>query len=230
MKEVYEGEIYDYIHNDIKNKLVFDIGANIGQMVQRFVKKECKVVAVEPQRELTLNDNYKGVYSIEYTCVGDKVGEIKFFRCERHCSSSCLESWHENRHPKKGWSQVIVPITTVDELIKKYGKPKYIKIDVEGFEDQVLSGLTQKIDLISFEFVDGFTENAIKCVDIIKKKFGFKKLITFLKKKIKTPKGKILHAYTSDITNRKYMIKYFNNFHKLTKKANRDVGDILVIL
>jgi FkbM family methyltransferase len=233
MIKEYDGELYDYIGNDIKNELVFDIGSNIGQMTKRFVNKGCKVIAVEPLKELVNNDNYKGVYKIENTCIGNYVGEISFYKCEKHQSSSCLSFWGKMRHPDKTVKEITVPITTLDELIKKYGVPKYIKIDVEGNEDKLFEGLSTKIDLISFEFVNNFTHQTFRCIEILQNKFGFKKLLVFMKRKIKKiGKGTVrLAAYTVDITDEKYRNKFFTKeFKELIKKANRDVADILVIM
>jgi len=39
-----------------------------------------------------------------------------------------------------------------DALIERYGTPFYIKIDVEGYEEQVLQGLSVMPRLLSFEF------------------------------------------------------------------------------
>ena len=38
-----------------------------------------------------------------------------------------------------------VPVDTLDNMIEKYGTPKFIKIDVEGYEYEVLQGLTKKV-------------------------------------------------------------------------------------
>jgi FkbM family methyltransferase len=43
-------------------------------------------------------------------------------------------------------------MTTLDELIGKHGVPVFIKIDVEGFEEAVLQGLSQPVRALSFEF------------------------------------------------------------------------------
>lgn len=245
MQFIYEGELYDYIYDDIRGKLVFDIGSNIGQMVKRFVNVNAKVIAVEPQSELTSHENYKGVHTVKHAAVCDKIGETIFYKCNNDPTvSSCLENWKTvdsirtlsskiiRKKPQK-WTKITVPTTTLDALIEEFGKPKYIKIDVEGYEDKVLEGLSHKIDLISFEFIGGVTDKAIKCIDILEEKFGFKKLIPFMKKKVKDKKGKIikLHAYADEFYDKKGIIKYFNEeFPKVIKQANRDVADILVIL
>ncbi|GAI93462.1 unnamed protein product, partial [marine sediment metagenome] len=58
-------------------------------------------------------------------------------------TSTSAFQWHEN---------VTVPVTTLDKLIRKYGSPAVCKIDVEGFEYQVIKGLSQPAEMISFEF------------------------------------------------------------------------------
>jgi FkbM family methyltransferase len=43
------------------------------------------------------------------------------------------------------WTRTIrVPVTTLDSLIARHGMPTFIKIDVEGFELEVLAGLSRR--------------------------------------------------------------------------------------
>jgi hypothetical protein len=56
----------------------------------------------------------------------------------------------------------------LQQLIDKYGEPYFCKIDVEGFELEVLKGLTQSLPIISFEYcVPEMTKSAIACMSYL---------------------------------------------------------------
>jgi len=221
-----KGELYNYLKDNIKNELVFDIGSNVGIMTKRYIDLGAKVVSIEPQKDLTLNKNYKNVMAIKNVCISDKVGDTTFYRCMGHeVSSSCLPSWRSH-YKEKEWKKIKVQTTTVDELIKKYGKPKFIKIDVEGLEDRVLTGLTQKIDIICFEFTRDFMDSAIRSVELLDN-LGFKKMMPCIKRKVnKQIHGKKkrikLYEIFEEFTNKKDVINYLNKFDKFQ-------SDMLVI-
>src|SRR5208337_3679088 len=52
--------------------------------------------------------------------------------------------------PPSDWSEdEPVEIVTLDTLISEYGEPDFIKIDVEGWEQEVLKGLTRPVKALS---------------------------------------------------------------------------------
>ena len=59
---------------------------------------------------------------------------------------------------------VTVPVTTLDALIEEYGLPRFCKIDVEGYEAEVLAGLSHRIPALSVEYVAGALDVAEACV------------------------------------------------------------------
>ena len=82
--------------------------------------------------------------------------------------STFTEHWKTGRFSESNWDKKItVDVTTLDSLIQKFGNPKYIKIDVEGFEHDVILGLTKKTGIISFEFTSEFIEDAFKSMDYL---------------------------------------------------------------
>ena len=58
-----------------------------------------------------------------------------------------------------------VEVTTLDALIAAYGVPRFIKIDVEGFEAEVVAGLGQPIPWVAFEYLPAQPEIARACID-----------------------------------------------------------------
>jgi hypothetical protein len=55
-------------------------------------------------------------------------------------------------------------IDTLDAAISQYGAPDYCKIDVEGFELEVLDGLSRPVPLLSFGFWKEFREKTEACL------------------------------------------------------------------
>jgi hypothetical protein len=64
---------------------------------------------------------------------------------------------------------VVVEVTTLDELIARYGKPAFVKLDVEGYEYQALRGLCQSVKCVCFEFTPEVIDSTGKCVEYLSK-------------------------------------------------------------
>jgi len=156
-----------------KSALIFDVGANIGDRVALFNKLNAKTIAVEPQSYCVnyLKTRFKNKLIIENVALGEKEGVGEIYVSNANTLSSMSKKWidkmKEKRFKEYEWNKKEkIQITTLDKLIEKHGLPYFCKIDVEGYEFEVLKGLTKKIKLISFEYaLPEATENIINCIN-----------------------------------------------------------------
>lgn len=160
-----------------KNDLCFDVGANIGNRVSSLLAIGSKVVAVEPQKNCYRFLQYKFGNKIKIVTKGLGEGEgVKDFHISDYSAiSSFSDEWissvKNGRFKGNSWNKTEkVEMTTLDHLIAEYGEPAFIKIDVEGYELEVLRGLTKPINMISFEYtVPEQTNKGIDCIKQIEK-------------------------------------------------------------
>jgi len=156
--------------------LAFDIGAHVGDRVASFRRLGARVVAVEPQPALVFT--LKLLYAldrqvmIEPVALGPKSGSIELKLNPPNPTVATASSdfiaaaegapgW-EDQH----WTKTkTVAMKTLDELIAKHGIPRFVKIDVEGFEDEVLAGLHHPLPILSFEFTTIQRGVALKAIE-----------------------------------------------------------------
>jgi FkbM family methyltransferase len=153
--------------------LCFDVGANIGNRVKVFLKLGSRVVAVEPQDEciriLNSMKRYNNLILIK-KALGDVEGHVDIMINDINTISSISNKWIESvsssgRFSRYGWNKKqSVEMTTLDNLVHLYGKPSFIKIDVEGSEYQVLKGLSQSVKALSLEFIPEYMDSTVQCI------------------------------------------------------------------
>jgi FkbM family methyltransferase len=156
--------------------LAFDIGAHVGNRIRVFRRIGARVIAVEPQPDFIallrlLYGRDSGV-SIEAIGVAAEPGQGKLHLSARTPTvSTFADSWMDDiqtdrRFQRIRWNTVInVPLVSLDELIAHHGEPQFCKIDVEGFEHEVLSGLNRPLAALSFEYIPVAADRAIACVE-----------------------------------------------------------------
>ena len=121
-------------------QLIFDIGAHRGEDTDFYLKKGFKVIAVEANPSLAqdLRDKFaeairNGQLVVVEAAIAAEDGTVDFFVNRRPDLSTIVPSWAE-RNLKLGAASTKVTVTAVSfaTLLKRYGIPHYLKIDIEG--------------------------------------------------------------------------------------------------
>ena len=58
-----------------------------------------------------------------------------------------------------------VAVVTLQSLVERYGEPEFVKVDVEGYEAEVLAGLATPVRAVSFEYVPATRDIALDCIE-----------------------------------------------------------------
>jgi FkbM family methyltransferase len=164
--------LFDFLK---EGDLVFDVGCNVGKKADIFLSKKCKVIGFEPQKTCfdMLSKKYENNPSIvlESLGLGSEDKEVEFYIASADTISSMSPEFivetKKNRFSTYSWHRKeIVKVTTLDAMIEKHGQPAFCKIDVEGYESEVLKGLNKyTIPMLSMEFTPEIKKNSLECVD-----------------------------------------------------------------
>jgi FkbM family methyltransferase len=164
-KEYYDRQLAFYkkvLGTD--NNLFFDIGANIGDHTKMLSNLSRKTVTLEPDKKNfhILSTRFSGNSRVQLVnkAVSNQSGEATFYIEEEGSAFNTLsdkwvnvlENEDESRFNKKAFKKsYVVKTVTLDELIGEYGKPDFVKIDVEGFEKEVIEGNNIPISKLCIE-------------------------------------------------------------------------------
>jgi FkbM family methyltransferase len=165
--------------------LVFDIGANLGHKTGIFLRLGARVVAVDPDPENAkiLEESFlryrlvpKPV-SVVTKAASDRTSKATLYIDEPGSAKNTLsQKWVDTLRDDAGrfgrkmtfGESKEVQTTTLQDLVRAYGSPFFIKIDVEGYEPAVLRGLHRSVPYLSYEVnLPEFRSEGLECVDIL---------------------------------------------------------------
>ena len=141
----------DDILTPLAPKTILDIGANNGKSAQEMRKRfpHAQIYSFEPLqdcfRELTKKMAGDKNFQAFNVALGKESGESVIKRSSFHPSSSILtmSNLHKTLYPKSaGMSEERITIARLDDTVRdiKIEKPLFIKMDVQGFEAEVIKG------------------------------------------------------------------------------------------
>lgn len=168
--------------------LIFDVGANVGEKTDVFLRLGARVVAIEPDEH---NQEVLREKFLEYrlspkpvTIVGqavsEKIGvETMWIDGPGSALNTLSQKWADTlRGDKKRFEhtsdilefarKTSVDTTTIEHLAVTHGFPFFIKIDVEGHELSALRGMRRAVPYVSFEVnLPEFRQEGLQCLEVL---------------------------------------------------------------
>ena len=157
--------------------LALDVGANVGEWTAAARSLGARVVAVEPHPSclMTLRLRFASDPSvaIEPMAVADDVGSAVLHLGTTSEVSTLSDAFRDaygsagaNGEPAAvGWNATLqVETTTLDVLIARHGTPALTKLDVEGFEQTALAGLSAQLPALCLEYNVRLRADALACI------------------------------------------------------------------
>jgi FkbM family methyltransferase len=159
--------------------LAFDVGANDGDRTRVLRSLGARVVAVEPQpgcvRKLEDSFGADGDVVVVGKALAASEGTAELRQNEAAVLASMSPEFiaaTEQSGRFSQWSRWSEPIavdtTTLDRLIDEHGVPAFCKIDVEGFELEVLRGLSRALPLVSIEYTAEAHDVMVASVELLR--------------------------------------------------------------
>ena len=135
---------FDALNENTKNWVFIDIGANIGNHSIYFADHVKEVHAFEPNttvfRILKINSENKENINCYNYGFGDKEGKYQLNIDQNNLGASFVDMDNKNKYKDDFQKSISINIDKLDNILGNFSQADLLKIDVEGFEENVIKG------------------------------------------------------------------------------------------
>jgi FkbM family methyltransferase len=143
------------------NNLIIDLGMHIGQDTAYYLARGYQVVALEPNPSLVADVSVRHAAELETgqliileAALSHEIGETTFYISGKNSEWSSLDAWRVEAEGES--TGIAIRTVTLDEILCQFGRPHYIKCDIEGADGifcQQLIHSQHKPEFVSVEFI-----------------------------------------------------------------------------
>ncbi|MBI3475569.1 MAG: FkbM family methyltransferase [Acidobacteria bacterium] len=164
-------------------ELIFDVGANQGSKTAIFLALGARVIAVEPDAEnqtilremfLKYRLQTKPVKIVGKALSDQCAVETMWIDEPGSAKNTLSQKWVDTLrtdqarfgHNLQFAEKREIETTTMEQLFVEHGVPFFVKIDVEGYEPNVLRGMQRPVPYLSFEVnLPEFQAEGVHCIE-----------------------------------------------------------------
>ena len=179
-------EIRTIVNSLEKDEVCLDFGANVGVYSQLFAKYGARVYSFEPDPVpfkilKEKSTNFKNIYPI-MKAVGTRNSNCKLYLDKKYFEDQLFYSEHNSMVKEKdnvGENYIEVGVVDIAEWLNDFDNVRFVKIDVEGFEVEIINHLidTSAVNKIDYIFVETHEKRIISLSsEIFKLKHKIKNL------------------------------------------------------
>jgi FkbM family methyltransferase len=138
----------------MQRDLIYDVGFHRGEDTEFYLAKGFKVVAIEAHPALYQAGLQKFTHAIESgrlvllnVAVAETSGPISFFESDNDVWGSIRrDTAQRNERLGAGWREITVEGMQFGEILRQFGIPYYMKVDIEGADLLCLKALAELDD------------------------------------------------------------------------------------
>jgi FkbM family methyltransferase len=144
-------------------KLIYDVGAHLGEDTDFYLRKGFRVVAIEANPELTkkLRERFRsnlsdGSLVIVDGAIAENSEEVSFYVNQSLSVWGTIRPEWAERNVVGGSPSKLIRVKAISfpEVLNNYGIPYYLKIDIEGADVLCLEGLMENPDRPKFVSIE----------------------------------------------------------------------------